>query len=143
MENEPFVIERTFNSGIEKVWQAITDKEQMKQWYFDIADFKPETGCEFLFTGGNDDRVYLHLCKITELVKFKKLKYSWRYDGYEGNSFVSFEVFSEGEKTRLKLTHEGLETFPQNVPDFARRNFEEGWTYIIGKSLPDFLQNKS
>lgn len=142
MENEPFVIERTFNSDIEKVWQAITDKEQMKQWYFDIADFKPEIGCEFRFTGGNEDRVYLHLCRIIEIVKFNKLKYSWRYDGYDGISFVSFELFPEGEKTRLKLTHEGLETFPQNIPDFARKNFEEGWTYIIGKSLPGFLQNE-
>ena len=37
MKNEPFVIERTYNATAEKVWQAITDKNQMKQWYFDIA----------------------------------------------------------------------------------------------------------
>jgi uncharacterized protein YndB with AHSA1/START domain len=143
MKNEPFVIERTFNAPVEKVWKAITDKDQMKQWYFDLAAFKPEVGFEFSFTGGTEDRQYLHLCRITEVIKEKRLTYSWRYDGYEGNSFVTFELFPENGKTRLRLTHEGLETFPSNNPDFAKKNFVTGWTSIIGKSLPDFLELKA
>ena len=51
MSNEPFVIERTFNAPSSKVWQAITDKEQMKEWYFDLADFKAEPGFQFQFEG--------------------------------------------------------------------------------------------
>ncbi len=140
MKNEPFVIERTYNAPVEKVWKAITDKEDMKQWYFDIAEFKPEVGFEFQFEGGKDDKCYLHLCKITEVIPRKKLQYSWRYDGYEGNSFVTFELFAEGNKTRLKLTHEGLETFPISNPDFAKENFVEGWTYLIGTSLKEFAE---
>ncbi len=140
MKNEPFVIERTYNAPVEKVWKAITDKEDMKQWYFDIAEFKPEVGFEFQFEGGKDDKCYLHLCKITEVIPRKKLQYSWQYDGYEGNSFVTFELFAEGNKTRLKLTHEGLETFPISNPDFAKENFVEGWTYLIGTSLKEFAE---
>ena len=143
MKQEPFVIERTLNAPIEKVWRAITDKDQMKQWYFDLADFKPEPGFEFQFVGGKDDRSYVHLCKITEVIPEKRLQYSWRYDGYEGISFVTFELFDEGnDKTRLKLTHEGLETFPANNPDFAKKNFAEGWTGIIGKSLKKFVEEQ-
>ncbi len=140
MKNEPFVIERTFNAPVEKVWKAITDRDQMKEWYFDIAEFKPEVGFEFQFEGGKDDKCYLHLCKITDVVPHKKLSYSWRYDGYEGNSFVTFELFAEGDATRLKLTHEGLETFPMSNPDFAKENFVEGWTYLIGTSLKEFVE---
>lgn len=140
MPYEPFMIERTFNAPIEKVWKAITDKYQMKQWYFDIEKFKPEVGFEFQFEGGKEDKCYLHLCKITEVVAGKKLTYSWRYDGYEGNSFVTFELFAEGDKTRLKLTHEGLETFLMSNTDFAKENFAEGWTQIIGSSLKDFVE---
>ncbi len=51
MHTFPFTIERIYNALIEKVWQAITDKDQMKQWYFDIAGFKPEVGFEFSFSG--------------------------------------------------------------------------------------------
>jgi uncharacterized protein YndB with AHSA1/START domain len=139
MKNEPFIIERTFNAPVDKVWKAITDKEQMKQWYFDLAEFKPEVGFEFQFTGGTEENKYLHLCKITEVVPNKKLTHSWRYDGYEGNSFVTFELFAEGDKTRLKLTHAGLETFPANK-DFAKENFAAGWTHIIGTSLKEFVE---
>jgi uncharacterized protein YndB with AHSA1/START domain len=140
MTNEPFVIERTYNAPAEKVWKAITDRDQMKQWYFDLAEFKPEVGFEFSFEGCPPEKTYLHLCKITEVVPGKKLAYSWRYDGYDGISFVTFELFPEGDKTRLKLTHAGLETFPASVPDFAKENFVKGWTEIIGTSLKEFTE---
>lgn len=140
MKNEPFIIERTYNAPADKVWKAITNKEQMRQWYFDLADFRAEPGFEFQFEGGPDDRKYVHKCRVTEVVPGKKLQYSWRYEGYEGNSFVTFELFPEGDKTRLKLTHEGLETFPMNNPDFAKKNFAQGWNDIIGTSLKDFVE---
>lgn len=140
MKNEPFVIERILNAPADKVWKAITDKDQMKEWYFDIAAFKPEVGFEFEFEGRKDDECYLHKCKVTEVVPGKRLKYSWRYEGFEGNSFVTWELFPEGAKTRLKLTHEGIETFPVHNGDFAKENFVEGWNYIIGTALPNYVE---
>jgi len=140
MKNEPLVIERTYDASIAKVWKAITDKSDMKQWYFDIAEFKPVVGFEFQFDASNENINYRHLCKITEVIPGKKITYSWRYDGYPGNSSVSFELFEEGEKTRVKLTHEGLETFPQDKPDFAKSSFTGGWTHFIGKALKEFVE---
>jgi uncharacterized protein YndB with AHSA1/START domain len=140
MKNEPFIIERSFNAPVEKVWKAITNKDDMKQWYFDLAAFTPEVGFEFRFYGGKEDRQYLHICEITEVIPNKKLTYSWRYDGYDGISYVTFELFAEGNTTRLKLTHAGLETFPANNPDFAKENFAAGWTAIIGTSLKDYFE---
>lgn len=142
MPSAPFTIERIYNAPIERVWKAITDKNEMKQWYFDLAEFKPEVGFEFQFYGeGKTGEKFLHHCKITDVIENKKLRHSWRYEGYEGNSFVTFELFDEGGKTRLKLTHEGLETFPKTAnDDFAKANFAEGWTYIIGTALPEFVE---
>jgi len=139
MEDKAIVIERTFNASVEKVWKAITNRTEMKKWYFDLKEFKPELGFEFQFEGGTEENKYLHLCKIREVITGKKITYSWRYYGYTGISFVTFELFSEGDKTRVKLTHEGLESFPANNPDFARKNFGQGWTHIIGTSLKEYL----
>jgi len=111
----------------------------MKQWYFKLPEFKPVVGFEFQFEGGPPEKTYLHFCKITEVVAGKKITYSWRFDGYEGISCVTFELFTEGDKTRLRLTHAGLETFPA-INDFARKNFEEGWHYITGTSLKNFVE---
>src|ERR1700743_1336144 len=140
MKAEPFVIERTYNAPVEKVWQAITDKDKMKQWYFTLEEFKPEVGFEFRFTGGSEEMQYLHICRITEVIPQKKLTHTWQYDGYPGESFVTFELFDEGDnQTKLKLTHAGLETFPA-MKDFARESFAQGWTYFIGKSLLEYLE---
>jgi len=139
MTQQPFVIERTYNAPVDKVWQAITDKAQMKQWYFDVPDFKPEVGTHFTFSGGSEEKTYLHLCEVLEVEQNRKIKYSWHYDGYEGMSYVTFELFDEGNNTRLKLTHEGIESFP-GLPDFARSSFQAGWTELIGSLLPKFLE---
>lgn len=138
MKNEPFVIERTFNAPAEMVWKAISDKNEMKRWYFDFAEFRPEAGFEFSFLGG-DEKQFVHLCKVTEVLPGKKLSYTWRYEGYQGSSLVTFELFPEGNKTKLRLTHAGLETFPP-VSGFAKENFVAGWTHIIGTSLKEYLE---
>jgi uncharacterized protein YndB with AHSA1/START domain len=140
MSNAPLVFERAFDAPVEKIWEAISDKSAMKKWYFDLEEFKPEVGFEFRFYGGTEHKKYLHLCKVVEATKFRKLSYSWRYDGYDGNSIIRFELIPEGKKTRLRLTHEGLECFPADNPDLARENFVEGWTSIIGTSLKEFLE---
>ena len=73
MKNEPVVIERTLNAPVERVWKAIADKDQMKQWYLNLAEFKPEVGFEFSFEGGPER--LLHLCKITKVEYGKTLQY--------------------------------------------------------------------
>jgi uncharacterized protein YndB with AHSA1/START domain len=135
------VLERTFNAPVARVWRALTDVDQMREWYFDLKEFKPEVGFEFGFVVEHEGNTYDHRCRITEVIPQKKIAYSWRYHGHEGNSLVTLELFPEGEKTRLKLTHEGLDTFPKTAA-FARENFEKGWTAIIGIELRQFLEKK-
>lgn len=139
MSTQPFVIERVYAAPIQKVWEAITVKEKMKEWYFDLAEFKPEIGFEFEFTGGDDKQEFLHLCRVTKVVEGKTIAYTWRYDGYEGESEVTWELFPEGEGTKLVLTHSGLETFPP-LDSFKKENFVAGWTHITGISLKQYLE---
>lgn len=141
MSSTSFVIERTYNAPLEKVWNALTEKDEMKQWYFALDDFKPEVGFEFSFAGqGRKGEKYIHRCKITEVVKHKKLAYSWTYENNPGYSEVLFELFDEGGKTRLRLTHSGLDSFAQSGPDFARDSFAAGWTELIGTLLKQFVE---
>ncbi|MEX6689417.1 SRPBCC domain-containing protein [Danxiaibacter flavus] len=141
MEHEPLVVERTYNATAETVWDAITNSAKMKKWYFDISAFKPEPGFEFEFTAGSDKKMYKHLCKVVDVDPLKKLSYSWRYEGYPGSSVVTFELMPTGHETVVRLTHTGLETFPQDSPDFALASFTEGWNYILGKGLKEFVES--
>src|SRR5438445_7915699 len=131
---EAVVIERTLNAQVARVWKALTDADEMRAWYFDLKEFKPEVGFEFEFTVEHEGTKYRHLCKITEVIPQKKISYTWRYAVEEGDSLVTFELFAEGGKTRLKLTHDGLEKFLK-LPSYANTHFEKDWTEITGSSL--------
>jgi hypothetical protein len=60
------------------------------------------------------------------------------YKGYPGRSEVIFDLTAEGGKTRLRLTHTGLASFPDD-PHFARERFESGWQRILGVNLKQHL----
>jgi uncharacterized protein YndB with AHSA1/START domain len=144
MDYQPIVLERVFNAPTAKVWKALTNKNEMKKWYFDLAEFKAEIGFKFQFYGGpTPERQYRHVCEITEMIPEKKLTYSWRYEGYAGISFVSFELSEQENKTLLRLTHKGLGSFPAENPDFGTGNFVEGWNHIIHTSLKEYLEKNT
>ena len=138
MPDEPLIVERTFDAPVETVWKAITEVDQVRLWFFDLKEFRPEAGFEFEFTVEHDGFTFRHLCKVIEAIAQKKLAYTWRYAGHPGDSLVTFELFAEGRRTRATLTHTGLETFPK-LPAFARKNFLGVWTELIGVSLSDYV----
>lgn len=139
---EAIVIERTLEAPVAQVWKALTDVAQMRQWYFDLKEFNPEPGFEFEFIVEHEGISYHHLCRVTEVVLQQRIAYTWRYKGEPGDSLVTFELFPEGNKTRVKVTHTGIETFPK-TPAYARKNFENGWTSIIGSELKEFVERTS
>lgn len=137
----PLVKEVILDAPISRVWQALTNKDELKQWCFEMNDFKPEVGFKFQFLGEKDGHKYLHLCKVLEAEPEKKMKWLWSYDNVPGDTYVTFELFPHGDKTKLRLTHEGLEKLPQDE-NYARSNFSAGWDSILEKSLTKFLSGK-
>lgn len=140
MNQNVILLERVFDAPVAEIWKAFTDKTEMKKWYFDLEEFKAEMGFKFTFLGGPDDgEKFMHLCEVTEVIAEKKLKYSWAYEGFPGISYVTFELTPQADKTLLKLTHTGIETFPQTGA-FALANFREGWNAIINVSLKKYAE---
>ena len=142
MNKEPFGLERTYHAPIEKVWDALTDADRMRKWYFDLPDFKAEKGFAFEFGGeGKDGQKFNHKCIVTEADAPRLLAHSWTYEGLPGYSEVRFELFNEGDHTRIRLTHTGLESFVDNGTSFQQENFAEGWSMIIGENLKNFVEH--
>ena len=141
INDEPIVVEQTFNTSIDAVWRSITEIDQMRQWYFEnIPSFKPEVEFETQFNVQSQDRNFLHMWKVTEVVPLKMISYNWKYEGYPGDSFVVFELFKQNNLTKLRLTHQVQESFPEDIPEFSKESCVEGWTFFIIKSLKEFLE---
>jgi len=139
--DDPIIVEQSFNTSIESVWKAITEVDQMRQWFFEnIPSFKPEVGFETQFNIQSQDRNFLHMWKVTEVVPLRLIRYNWKFEGFQGDSYVVFELFKENNLTKLQLTAQVLEDFPEDIPEFKRESGIEGWTYFIKKSLKEFLE---
>jgi len=143
MKKEHILVERTFNVPVKKVWSAITNPKEMKQWYFDIENFKPKVGVKFDFMGGPDGGPqYLHLCEVTEVTENEKLAHTWRYDNYPGNSLICWQLIDKGDKTIARLTHSDVHTLAEGGSDFSKESFSEGWNYILHTSLKNYLEGE-
>ena len=49
LNDNKIVIEKIYSVTIQKVWDALTKPDQMRNWYFDLNDFEPKVGYEFQF----------------------------------------------------------------------------------------------
>ncbi len=136
--NSPLVKEFHYDAPVEKVWMALTDKEKMKKWYFpQLKEFEPIAGYQFQFE--DDGGEYHKEWTVTQVEEGKTLGHSWAYKGYPGSSEVVFELFAEGDRTRLKVTQTGLESFPDH-PHFKSARFEWGWDNLLGQNLKQLLE---
>ncbi|PST84335.1 SRPBCC domain-containing protein [Pedobacter yulinensis] len=136
------VVEEFFNASVAVVWKALTEKAELEKWYFNLSDFRAEPGFEFSFEGrGHSGDRLVHICRITEVTPRQRLEYSWQYTHLPGFSLVTFELFEEGGGARLRVTHTGLDSFPQNRPDFTADSFTGGWTEILTAWLAGYLRS--
>ena len=137
---QPIIAEQTFDASMSTVWEAITMPDLMRQWFFSaIETFEPVIGFKTQFLIQLLERQFTHLWEIIDVVDGRKIVYNWKYEEYPGEGFVTFELFEQDGLTILRLTNEGLESFPDDIPEFARARGVEGWNYFIKESLKEFL----
>lgn len=124
-----------------EVWNALTDTSKMKKWYFpQLQNFEPIVGYKFQFD--DDNSGYQKEWVVTKVVEEKTLAHSWAYKSYPGSSEVMFDLFSEGSKTKLRVTQTGLKSFPYH-PHFERGRFERGWDNLLGQNLKHLLEDSN
>ena len=137
----PIVVTHTFNTSVQKVWSAITDLNEMKQWYFDqIEDFRPEVGFKTQFVVQVEDRVFTHLWEVNQVIRQQKITYNWKFLEYPGNGDVTFELIPENDGVKLRLIVDTLESYPDHIPEFKRESCIQGWEYFIGQNLKAYLE---
>jgi len=142
-KGETIQIEVDLPVSTDAVWQAITDPEQMRQWYLPmLPDFQAEVGFKVEFNMECEGRTFLHQWEVIEADDGRRIVYNWRYAGIPGDSNVSWELTKSGDATRLSFTHTALESFDSNDPLFSRESCQTGWEYFLNGQLPSFFKNE-
>ena len=133
-------VEAVFDATKSQVWEALTNTEIMKVWYFDISNFKLAVGSEFSFYEG-DKKEYLHEGEILKAEQNAVLQHTWKHPQQsKGSSIVTWEIEETGDnKVKVTLSHEGLENFADGGTNFAPANYEMGWNTIVKTNLRNYL----
>lgn len=139
-KENPIVVTTSFNQPAERVWRAITQREEMVQWYFEqIEAFEPRVGFETRFTVRSGGRNFVHHWRVTEVAPGRKISYDWLYPDFPGMGLVSFQLEEKEGTTQLSLFCWGIESFPQHIPEFSREACKGGWNYFITQRLAAYL----
>jgi uncharacterized protein YndB with AHSA1/START domain len=130
------LVERTFSVDRECVFNAWTDTNELKNWFF------PENGYTVPFAeinlrkntryriaikdkGGNTQ---LFGGIINQLVVPEKLCYTWAVNGggtQQIKTLVSIDFIEKGGQTEVKLIHENF------TDEKTRENYEKQWNYMF------------
>jgi uncharacterized protein YndB with AHSA1/START domain len=123
--------EAVYPHSPERVWRALVEPAELAAWLMP-NDFAAEVGHEFSLETG-DAHVGTIRAEVLEVDEPKLLRCRW--SGGFGDTIVTFELFSEGDGTRLRVVHDGW-TEPV-AGEWA--GFDDGWTQKLEQDLPRVL----
>lgn len=114
-----FVVERTLDAPVARVWQAFADLEQKRAW-FGAGDgwAKTEESDDFRVGGTAVDEGAFHggpvsryVATYTDVVEHERfvLTYDMWLDGaHISTSVATYELEAEGDRTHLRYTEQGV-----------------------------------
>ncbi|WP_333879150.1 SRPBCC family protein [Flavobacterium sp.] len=141
-DNSLSLIKR-YKASAATLWKVITERDHLKQWYFDFAeDWQLKIGQTFEWSAGDtEDKQWLHRGVMLEIIPNRKLVHSWEYPGYSGTSVVTWELQPVDESTtELHFSHVFTIPFDVTEPALKRENFDMGWNHILNISLVEYLE---
>jgi uncharacterized protein YndB with AHSA1/START domain len=132
--NTSITVQYKINAPVEKVWKALTDKDEMKSWYFDIQDFEPTVGKVFNFYEPGEKTNTITRVRFWILFPIKKIKHTWSYPDFsDQKTTVVWELQPENGGALVKLTHEDIENFKDLEKDFQEKILQAAGTQLLGK----------
>lgn len=138
MEKSTFVYVTYIRSTTEKVWQALTEPEFTRQFFFGMTmETEWKKGAAWK-TVGSDGEVK-DSGEIVEIDPSKRLVLTWRNEfrpemKAEGDSRMTYELEQEGEMVKLTVLHE-MDTAESKLI----RAVSNGWPMILS-SLKSLLE---
>ena len=122
----------------EKLWSALTDAEQMKEYWFGMkieTDWRTGAGWEMVFPDGR----VADTGEILELERPKRIRLKWRNEFMpelkaEGFTLCTIEIEPYGDAVRLSITHTMERADSKFIEAVAG-----GWPKILS-NLKSFLE---
>ncbi len=130
------------DASVEIVFKAITDPQELTNWFPDQAVLEPKVGGKMKFSFYKEKSTDEHAREIDynpegttkEFIPNKKVSYTWQLMGIPDfpETTVTWELEKiEAKKTRLVLTHSGFTGQEGGKLSFTEH--DNGWAYFLGR----------
>ena len=126
---------------VDVVWRAITEPDQIVQWFSDEADVELVDGYEgaLTFTERGTTEPTVAQITVQAFEPDRSFRYRWAYEPgvvpIEGNSvLVEFVLIAETGGTRLRVVESGLDLldWPEKQKTDYAADHNRGWAKHIG-----------
>lgn len=137
---DKLVKEQTYNHPIDKVWKAITEKEQISKWFIH-SDFEAKEGYDYTFTATEEHgstQIHGTVLKADPYT----LVYTWKVGDAPLHTTVTWHLESIGSQTKLTLEHAGISQFDRETAEQMLGHFGKGWDACLSV-LPNHLNNET
>ena len=123
----------TIHAPLSKVWQALTDPEMIRQYFYDtevITDWK--VGSPIVWKGEWEGKEYLEKGTILKSEPQRLLQYTYLSsfsgleDAPENYANITYELDEEDGLTTLTVRQENI------ANESAREQSERNWTMLLG-----------
>jgi uncharacterized protein YndB with AHSA1/START domain len=120
-------IKKRIDCPPERVFQALTNAEELMRWFPSSAESDPRTGGEFVLTFEFDDESQNHAYSGQyEHVRPRELvRYPWH--GAFGATTVEFALRAEDGGTEVRLVHSGWSAEAAET----RERHDQGWRFFL------------
>lgn len=138
------------DASADVVFKAISDPQELTEWFPDVATLEPKVGGRFQFTfyqhldrrKKKTDRDARPEGRVLEFIPNKKLAYSWRHKDVPDfpETVVTWELEQlDKNKSKVTLTHSG---FTGREEDKGFREHNQGWDYFVAR-LVEYCNEKT
>jgi uncharacterized protein YndB with AHSA1/START domain len=143
-------LERMLDAPVDKVWRYLTEAELRREWFMGGTDARADG--EFELLNDHDNLSDGDVPYPADYAPYKGRTWSEKVTWFEPpkllattfqggkNGTVTYELFPDGERTRLVLTHSGIQS------GTGAQDFGSGWNShltvlqekLAGRSVRDF-----
>lgn len=135
-------VEQALECTPEQAWQALSDPIHIRQWFFEeMPDFEAKVGFQIRFDVQAETQIFDHLWEVREVDPGKSMVVSWKYPPHDGEGLVKYEVEAHDSGSLARVTCDGIETFPQDIPEFRPESCRSGWEYFLQGRLSAYIND--
>ena len=125
---------------IGRVWSAISEPAQLKEWFAEPTyPLTPggEGALQFRFEDGSEGAPPVLVVAVEPPHRFA---FRWRSHSADpaksvaeqANTLVEITLAEEADGTRIRVVESGFEALPDDVRDTSLRDNTQGWPEVIG-----------